>query len=104
MANQPFKEFISLEQLASKMNVSMGDLTIAETSNKKSHLLVAKQSGGNHLVVATIQNKLKGSSAQETFNNIAKTNFSVGVPHNGEDLHCIIEGSGDNWDTAGSFA
>lgn len=101
--NQSFKEFISLEQLANKMGVAMNSLTIAETSNKKSHLLVSKQMGGDHLVVATIQNKLKGSTPQDTFNNIANTDFSIGVPHNDEDLHCIIESSGSKWVTAGSF-
>lgn len=103
MSSQPFKEFISLEQLASKKGVSMGSLTIAETTNKKSHLLVSKQMGGNHLVVATIQGKLKGSTPQDTFNNIANTDFSIGVPHNEEDLHCVIKGSGSQWTTAGSF-
>lgn len=100
MSEQVFNRIVSLEQFAKESDVKLSNITLSKTT--KGNILMTTKSGG---VIATVQNKLKGSTLSETAAKIQSVQLCVGIPHdksvdqNGRtSLPCLMEGV-TTWET-----
>lgn len=94
MSRNTFAGFQSFEEFLNGRKAS-----ISQTTNGSQVLTI------NGAVSATIINELKGSTLQETVNNLRAVNLTLGIPHPGSkdnagrpSLPCIME-SKSEWES-----
>ena len=95
MAQNTFKKFQSLNEFLRGHKAYASELNVALTT-KGFQLLTLRGE-----VVSTIHNPLKGSTPQETAQNLAAVNLTFGVPHDGG-LPCVLEDQ-STWEEVAIF-
>jgi hypothetical protein len=95
MAQKVFASFEDFDSYCAANNMLPKNVKLVLTTN--GYQLLAHRGK----VIATIHRELKGSTPQQTAQNIAAVNLTFGIPHDGG-LPCLLENKSD-WEIVDIF-
>ena len=95
MANKTFKEFQNFDDYCATHDMVAKNIKLVLTKN--GYQLLAHRGK----VIATIHGELKGSTPQQTAQNITSVNLTFGIPYD-NGLPCLLENK-SQWETIDLF-